>query len=254
MIYRKKNSLALFLVLLLVIPSFVLLAQNQGSQQSQPTVVATVNGENITAREVSQAAQLRQVYMMAMQQQLPQQFTQFLFSNENGQEFLQEYQKFVLDNLIEEKLKLQKIEELGINASEEEIEKSVDQQIQSTIQRSQKYESEEDLKEAYESQGDQSYKDAKDNLRDRARESILLKNLRNEITSNVEVSEEEAKSFYEENKDNYKEDEEVKPYDEVKDQVKNTMRRKKENEAWNNWLEKIREEADIEKNLEALGL
>lgn len=250
----KRNLLILSFVFLLITPSFVILAQNEGTQQDQPTIVATVNGSEITGQELSQAAQLRQVYMLAMQQQLPQRFTQFLFSSEQGRKFIQEYQMYVLDNLIDRKLQSQKIEKLGITATEEEVEKAVDKQITSTIESNEKYETEEDLKKAFESQGNQSYEAAKDNLRKQVKQSILQNKLREEVTNGVEVTENEMKTFYEENKESYKEDGNQKPFEEVKEKIKSTLIQQKKNEAWNNWLQEVREEANIEKNPEALGM
>jgi len=235
-------------------PSFIILAQNEGTQQDQPTIVATVNGSEITEQELSQAAQLTQVYMLAMQQQLPQRFTQFLFSSKQGRKFIQEYQMYVLDSLIDRELQSQKIEKLGITATEEEVEKAVDKQITSTIESSEKYETEEDLKKAFESQGNQSYEAAKDNLRKQVKQSILQNKLREEVTSGVEVTENEMKTFYEENKESYKEDGNQKPFEEVKEKIKSTLIQQKKNEAWNNWLQEVREEANIEKNPEALGM
>ncbi|MBS3814206.1 SurA N-terminal domain-containing protein, partial [Candidatus Bipolaricaulota bacterium] len=153
MIFSKRGLVIASLLLLMVIPVTGVLAQDEGTQQDQPTAVATVNGEQITQQELSQAAQLRQVYMLAMQRQLPQSFTQFLFSSEQGREFIKEYQKQVLDNLIDQKIQSQKVEELGITATDEEVQEAVDQQIQSTIESSDQYENEEDLKKAVESQG-----------------------------------------------------------------------------------------------------
>lgn len=249
----KRNLLILSFVFLLITPSFVILAQNEGTQQDQPTIVATVNGSEITQQELSQATQLRQVYMLAMQQQLPQRFTQFLFSSKQGREFIQEYQMYVLDSIIDRDLQSQKIEELGITATEEEVEKAVDQQITSTIESNEKYETEEDLKKAYESQGNQSYEAAKDNLREQVKQSIFQSKLREEVTSGVDVTENEMQTFYEENKESYKEDGSLKPFEEVKEKIKNTLIQQKKNEAWNNWLQEVREEATIEKNLEGLG-
>ncbi|MBS3825028.1 SurA N-terminal domain-containing protein [Candidatus Bipolaricaulota bacterium] len=254
MIFSKRGLVIASLLLLMVIPVTGVLAQDEGTQQDQPTAVATVNGEQITQQELSQAAQLRQVYMLAMQRQLPQSFTQFLFSSEQGREFIKEYQKQVLDNLIDQKIQSQKVEELGITATDEEVQEAVDQQIQSTIESSDQYENEEDLKKAVESQGDQSYEEAINGLREQLRQSIIRNKLREQVTGGVEVTEDEMKTFYNENKESYKEDGEVKPFEDVKEQINNTLLERKKNEAWAEWLKEARKNADIKKNLEALGM
>lgn len=245
---------------LLITPSFVILAQNEGTQQDQPTIVATVNESEITGQELWQATQLGQVFqtcMMSVRGQcqqcgFPQRFVQFLYGEEQGKKFRLDYKMYVLDSLIDRELQSQKIEDMGITASEEEVEKTVDQQIKSTIESNKKYETEEDLKKAYESQGNQSYEAAKDNLRKQVKQSILHNKLREKITSGVQVTEKEMKTFYEENKESYKEDGTIKPFEEVKDQVKNTVLQQKKNQAWNKWLQEVKEEANIEKNSEAV--
>lgn len=254
MIFSKRELVIFSLVLLMFIPVTGVLAQDEGTEQDQPTTVATVNGEEITQQELSQATQLQQVYMLAMQRQLPQSFTEFLFDSEQGRTFIQEYQKYVLDNLIDQKIQSQKTEELGITATDEEVQKAVDDQIQSTIESSDEYENEEDLKEAVESQGDQSYEDAIKGLREQVRQSIIRNKLREQVTSGVEVTEDEMKTFYEDNKESYKEDGEVKPFEDVKEQIKNTLLERKKNEAWAEWLQEARDNADIEKNQDALGM
>jgi len=246
--FSKRNFVIFSLVLLLVIPAIGVLAQDQESsqssgQESQPTVVATVNGSDITQQELSQSAQVYPIIMTLSRQF--RSFAQFMMTSEAGNEFLTEYRKYVLDQLIDQELQQQKIEDLGIEVSEEEVQ----EQIDSIISNNDQFEDEKSLEEYLKNNQNMSL----DSLKSRIKESIRQQKLRDEVTGNVEVTEEEITSFYEENKESYKDQEgNVKSLDEVSDQIEGTLKSQKSNEAWSEWLEQEREEAEIEKKLENL--
>lgn len=246
--FSKRNFVIFSLVLLLVIPAIGVLAQDQESgqdsgQESQPTVVATVNGSDITQQELSQSAQVYPIIMTLSRQF--RSFAQFMMTSEAGNEFLTEYRKYALDQLIDQELQQQKIEELGIEVSEEEVQ----EQIDSIISNNDQFEDEKSLEEYLKNNQNMSL----DSLKSRIKESIRQQKLRDEVTGNVEVTEEEITSFYEENKESYKDQEgNVKSLDEVSDQIEGTLKSQKSNEAWSEWLEQEREEAEIEKKLENL--
>jgi len=246
--FSKRNFVIFSLVLLLVIPAIGVLAQDQESgqssgQESQPTVVATVNGSDITQQELSQSAQVYPIIMTLSRQF--RSFAQFMMTSEAGNEFLTEYRKYVLDQLIDQELQQQKIEDLGIEVSEEEVQ----EQIDSIISNNDQFEDEKSLEEYLKNNQNMSL----DSLKSRIKESIRQQKLRDEVTGNVEVTEEEITTFYEENKESYKDQEgNVKSLDEVSDQIEGTLKSQKSNEAWSEWLEQEREEAEIEKKLENL--
>jgi len=246
--FSKRNFVIFSLVLLLVIPAVGVLAQDQESsqssgQESQPTVVATVNGSDITQQELSQSAQVYPIIMTLSRQF--RSFAQFMMTSEAGNEFLTEYRKYVLDQLIDQELQQQKIEDLGIEVSEEEVQ----EQIDSIISNNDQFEDEKSLEEYLKNNQNMSL----DSLKSRIKESIRQQKLRDEVTGNVEVTEEEITTFYEENKESYKDQEgNVKSLDEVSDQIEGTLKSQKSNEAWSEWLEQEREEAEIEKKLENL--
>ncbi len=261
MSFTKRKVLVISLVFLLVTPSLVLVAQDEGtgqnqSSQDQPTVVATVNGAELTQQELSRASQVRQIYMYAIQQQqqqqqcsrgctLPQRFVQFLVMKDQGRKFLQEYQQYVLDQLIDQELQKQKIEEFGIKAAEEEVQKQIDEIINQNDQ----FEDEKSLEEFLKNNQNMSLDDFKSLIRENKRNQKL----REKVTGGVEVSKEEISSFYEENKGSYTDDEgNVKPLEEVRSQIEETLRSRKSSEAWSQWLTEVREEAKIEKKLENL--
>lgn len=240
----KRNFVIFSLILLLVTPAVGVIAQEEGSeQQDQPTVVATVNGSEITQQELSQNAQVYPIIMTLSRQF--RSFAQFLMTSEAGSEFLTEYRKYALDNLIEQELQKQKMDELGVEVTDQEIQ----EQIDSIIENNEQFEDEKSLEDYLKNNQNMSM----ENLKGRLRESLRQQKLREEVTGEVEVTEDEITSFYEENKQSYTDEEgNVKSLDDVKDQIEGTLKSQKSNEAWNEWLQEVKEEAEIEKKLENL--
>jgi len=241
----KRNFVIFSLILLLVTPFSGVLAQENGSssQQQQPTVVATVNGSEITQQELSQSAQVYPIIMTLSRQF--RSFAQFLMTSEAGNEFLTEYRKYALDNLIEQELQKQKMNELGIEANDEEVQKQIDNIISNNDQ----FKDEKGLEEYLKNNQNMSM----ENLKGRIRESLRQQKLREEVTGEVDVTEEEITSFYEKNKQSYTDKEgNVKPLEDVRKQIVGTLKSQKSNKAWSEWLQKAKEEAEIEKKLENL--
>ncbi len=242
MVSTKRNLLVTLLISLLVFSSVVALGQDN-SNQGQTSVLATVNGEKITQRELSQASQVQQIVMTLSRQF--RSFSQFLMTSEAGQNFLSEYRKYVLDQLINQKLTAQKVDELGVTVSEE----AVQEQITKIVEGNKQFSDESDLKD-YLKENQNMTMDA---LKSRISQSLKTEKLRKRVTDEVSVSEEEVKTFYNKNKQRYTDQEgNVKPLEEVRDQVRNTLKSQKQNQAYNQWLEEEREKADIEKNLDQL--
>ena len=240
---RKRNIVAISLVFLLVVTSLLATAQEEGTsgEENQSTVVATVNKTEITQQELSQATQIYPI-IMTMSRQF-RSFAQFLMTSEAGRTFLNEYQKYVLDSLIEREIQNQKMDELGIEASEADIQEQIDNIIESNDQ----FEDEKSLEEYIANNQNMSMDDLRSTLED----NIRRQKLREEVTGDITVTEEEVSSYYEDNKQSFTDQEgNVKPLEEVKDQIKSTLQSRKENEAWSEWLKQAKEEATIEKNLE----
>lgn len=246
--FSKRNLVIFSLVLLLVVPTIGVLAQDGGSdqqsnQQEQPTVVATVNEAEITDQQLSQSTQVYPIIMTLSRQF--RSFAQFLMTSEAGNTFLTEYRKYVLDNLIEQELQKQKMDELGIEVADEDIQ----EQIENIIENNDQFEDEESLEDYLKNDQNMSMEDLKASIR----ENLRQQKLREEITGEVEVTEDEITSFYEQNKQSYTDEEgNVKPLSEVRDQIEGTLKNQKSNESWSEWLQEAKEEASIEKNLENL--
>ncbi|MCF7875670.1 peptidylprolyl isomerase [Candidatus Bipolaricaulota bacterium] len=245
----SKNKLLVFsLIFLMVMPSLVLLAQDEGNAQDQAgenqvKAVATVNGAEITQQELSQRTQVYPIIMTLSRQY--RSFAQFLMTSQAGSNFLTEYRKYVLDLLIEQELQNQKMDETGITASNEEVQEEIDKIIENNDQFKDRKSLENYLKN--------NQNMTMENLVSSIKQSLRREKLREEVSGNVSVSEEEISAFYESNKSSYKDQEgNVKPLEEVRTQIKETLKGKKRNKVWSNWLQKVKEEANIEKNPENL--
>ena len=240
----KRTVLVSFLSLLLLASGLVGLAQdgNSSSQnQQKTTTVAKVNGAEITRQELSQSAQVYPIIMTLSRQF--RSFGQFLMSSEAGQEFLKEYRKYVLDKMIDQKIQQQKIEDLGISVSDQEVQKEIDKIIESNKQ----FSDEKSLKDYLKKNQNMKLAD----LKSRIKESLKSKKLREEVTGNVSVSEDEISSYYEKNKQSFKDQEgNVKALEDVRGQIKNTLKSQKRSEKFSSWLEQARKDADVKKNLE----
>lgn len=236
--FSRRSLFVTLLISILIFSSFAAIGQ-EGSNQEETTVLATVNGEEITGQDLSQASQVQQI-VMTMSRQF-RSFAQFLMTSEAGQDFLGEYREHVLDQLIDQELTVQKVEELGITVSDEAVQEEIDGIVEGNEQFEDEGEVEEYLKE--------NQNMTLDDLRASIRENLRSQKLREEVTDEVTVSDEEVETFYNNNKESYTDQEgNVQPLEEVSDQIRSTLKSEKQNEAYSEWLEEERKKADIEKN------
>lgn len=239
--FTKKSLLVTLLISLLVLSSIAVVAQDssEGSKsQSEPTVVATVNGENITQQQLSSATQVYPIIMTLSQKY--RNFAQFLMTDEAGSKFLSEYRKYMLDQLIDQTLKQQQIKEKGITVPEEEVQSEIDKIIENNDQ----FNDEKALEDYLKNNQNMSM----DEFKSMIKESLRSQKLTEEVTKDVTISEEQVQEYYESNKQNYKDEEgNVKPLEDVKKQITDTLVSQEQNKAYTEWLDKVREEADIKK-------
>ncbi|MFW6238664.1 MAG: SurA N-terminal domain-containing protein [Halanaerobiales bacterium] len=243
----KKTSLSLILVLsaaliLTAVPAFAqeeapeveLDQEGAGQEQEQEQeeeVVATVNGEDLTMRELEQEAGIQQI-MMQMQQN--PEFVQFLNTSEEGQEFLEAYKKEQLDSLIEQKLLEMEVEDKEIELTDEEIDEYFDEQLEMIKQ--QQDMSEDDILEALEEQGIESMDDFKEQFISQQEDNLKIQKLLDEQAGEeIEVTEEEMEEYYDDNQIQA-------DFEEVKDQIESRLMQDK-------YVDYLREEAEIEKHM-----
>lgn len=244
--FSRRSVLIFSLALLMITPALVVSAQNDGGSsgsQNQTTVLATVNGAEITQQELSQSAQVYPIIMTLSRQYRT--FGQFLMSSESGQNFLDEYRKQVLDNLIDQKIQQQKIEELGIEVTDEEVQGEID----TIIENNKQFKDEKALDDYLKNNQNMSL----DDFKSRMKQSLRSQKLRDEVTGDVSVTDEEISSYYEQNKQSFTDDKgNVKPLEDVRSQIKNTLMNQKTSQAFSSWLEQARKEAEVEKFLDRM--
>lgn len=155
------------------------------SPDKLPAVVAKVNGQEIKKEDLLKALQVAQM-QLAQMGRLPQGAPPAAFYRE------------VLNNLVAQKLLQQEAKKQGITANDQEI----DQQIASVKRQ---FPSEQDFQKALASQGI-----TEASLRQEARDNIAFqKFLRNNVLAKGQVTEQEARTFYDQNQDKMQQPERV---------------------------------------------
>ncbi|MBS3765570.1 SurA N-terminal domain-containing protein [Candidatus Bipolaricaulota bacterium] len=239
MIYRNNNS---FLpksiwafIILLTVPIFACPTPVRGEE-----VVAKVNRTEITRQELLNRARIDHLFMTLRGAPL---FAEFLMETDQGQNALNHYRQYVLDKLIEEILITQKADEMNIEITSDEIEKRLNEIIKQT----KNVQNREDLNEKLE-EDRQNLADLKNEIHRR----VAREKLRAKITSQVEVSSDEVKEYYKENKETFRNvNDQIQPLQEVRDVIRQRLQENKKHEAWKKWLSRVREEANIEKHLKS---
>ncbi len=186
----------LTLVIVLLAGSFVLAQTNEE--------VAEVNGDSVTANELEQFAQTQQLVMQISQ--VDQSFAQLLFSSDPGQNLLKEYRKVKLDELINQKLLSQAAQESNVQVTQEEKDQYFNQQVEQIKQQNDL--SQEEFEQVLQQQGISSLDEYKERFLESS--NILVnKFLQTEVYSDINISEEEAKKYYDNNKNKFKQNKRV---------------------------------------------
>lgn len=205
-----KKVLSIVMVLTLLV-AFPVAAQDNGAEsesaeQQQPEIAAVVNGEEVSMQELDQFSGTQNL-IMSLYRSNPD-FTQVLLQTEAGQNVIREFQKAKLDELITQKLLSQEAKEREISLSEEEENEIFNQQLEG-IKQQNNYEDDAQLEEALKQQGIESIEAYKERFFEVNRDNLLVNKLQRNITGDVEVTEEEMESYYENNKSNFEVQEQV---------------------------------------------
>src|SRR6056297_2778416 len=208
--FKKVLSIVMILTLLVAFP---VAAQDNGEtsntgeeSSSQPEVAAVVNGENITMQELDQFAGTQNL-VMTLYRQNPE-FTQVLLQTEAGQNVITEFQKVKLDQLITQKLLAQEASERGITLSEEEKAEIFNKQLEGIKQQNNMDDAQ--LEQALQQQGIESVEAYKERFFSVNKESLMINKLQENIRGQAEVTEEEMRNYYENNKSQFEVSEQVK--------------------------------------------
>lgn len=251
----KKILVSILLITVLMVPTTIMAQDMEldGEQPADPSLeeninsnstVAVVNGEEITQKELSQQANVNQ--LLQQLSQVDQQLVQILANSEAGSNVLEAYQKEQLDSIIDNVLLAQQAEEEGISLSQQEKEEIYEEQKSAILDQNQM--SEEQFLSALEQQGFESEEAYKEQFLNNP-QLKTNKLIEEEVASDIEVTEEELQSAYEENKDAFAQGEGDTSFEEVRPQLEQMLRRQKRQQKINQYLSSLREDAEIEKNI-----
>ena len=210
--------------ILLILLALLIVSICIGGCKGIGEVAATVNGKEIYIDEVERE-------LKDLMKNKPK-----IFSGERGKELEEEYRKIILDSYIDSELTMLEAEKMKISITDEEIRVEVDKVANM-------YTNKEDFVTQLNSQG----------LTLKEFEGLYVNNMtikktREKIAEGIEVTEKEAKEYYEENKEEYYNEKlkEYKKFEDVKNDILDYLKKKKEEEKIAGWLKELREQADVE--------
>ncbi|MDK2828646.1 MAG: foldase protein PrsA [Clostridium butyricum] len=152
----------------------------------QKTVYATVGDEKITKADMDEE-------MKATIDQLKQQYGDDYANNEKIKDQLKQMKVQYLNAMVNEKLMLKNAESVGVTPTDDELNEYADKQIE---QLKQAYPDDAQLQQELEANGF-----TEDSYKDYAKKQYKLQKVQEAITADVEVTDDDAKAYYDENKD-----------------------------------------------------
>ena len=228
----------LFLIVFVLLP-FAALAQ---PPLQTPSVVAVVNGEEITKPELDRLTDIPRI-VFSLYQQYPR-FAQVLLTTEEGKALLKAYERDVLESMIRWHLLVQEARTRGLTVPEEALNSRVDATIQEILKRNQL--TEEQLSEILKAQRGQTLEEFRAQIREEIEEQMLIDLLKDSVVAQVSVTEEEIEAYYEEHRDSFADAEgNVKPLDEVGGEILTALMKQKKDACWKEFIEKLRKEAEV---------
>jgi parvulin-like peptidyl-prolyl isomerase len=233
--YVKK-----FLAVLLLFLSLGIFAQ---AQQETPQIVAKVNGEEISKSQLDRLTNITGV-ILTLYRQYPR-FAQMLLTTDEGKAFLRAYEREILESLISWRLIIQEARKRGLTVSEETLQAELEKTIQGILEKNDL--TEDELAEILLTQRGQTLEEFRAQIQSDLEERLLYDLLKEAVTAEVSVSEEEIKAYYEQNLDSFKDEEgNTLPLDEVAGKILVAVTQEKRDTLWKDFLKKLREEAEVE--------
>lgn len=249
----KKVLISLLLITVLMVPTAAV-AQEMNGEPADPAlgenlnanqVVATVNGEEITSQQLAQQINVNQILQQVSQ--VDQQLAQLLASSEAGKTILNELRKAKLDSVIDNVLLEQAAEESDITLTQAEKDEIYQQQKDAILQQNQM--DQEQFLSILEQQGYENEAAYKEEFSNNPQIKIN-KLIEEKVLSNIEISEEELQQAYDDNKDAFAQSgQENTSFEELKPQLEQMLKQQKQSQAINQYLDQLREDAEIEKNI-----
>lgn len=239
----KKLILITFAFLLFGMP--VLSQEATEGEEIEGQVIAIVNGENLYMQDLEKRTNIQLITQQLSQ--MDQKFAQFLNYSEAGQEFLMEYNRYVLDDLIGEILLLQEADRKGIEVTEEDEDYYFEQHINEIKEKNGL--SEEEILEVLQQQQIESLEQYQEVFVSNSN-LLVQKLMEEEGIYNIKISDEMASEVYEQNKEQFVDQSgSIPPFEDIKEQLKAQIMQQEEQNAVNKLTEELRENAEIEKLL-----
>jgi len=185
-----------FVVLLVIIPllvgcNLIVKEEKTGKEIDGELVVAEVNDKKITKAEYdSKLEDIKKI--------MKQYYGEEVFESKDGRKNLKEIKQQLLDELISNEICLQKAKEMGIEVTQERLMEELD--ALKTL-----YGGEDQFQKMLEEQNM-----TEDKLKEELYFQLIIQKLKDKVTENVAVSEDEVKKYYEENKDEFKKPDEIR--------------------------------------------
>lgn len=152
----------------------------------QRTVYATVGDEKITKADMDEE-------MKSTIDQLKQQYGDDYENNDKIKDQLKQMKKQYLTAMVNEKLMLQNAASVGVEPTEDELNQKVDEAVD---QLKQQYSEDGQFEQVLEVNGF-----TEDSFREYQRKQIILQQVQEAILADVEVTDDDAQTYYDENKD-----------------------------------------------------
>lgn len=248
---KKRMIITLLLLVLCFALPAAVLAQDADSGQTADstlsgdmegdTVIAVVNGEDITANQLNQKADLRSKLQRI--NRIDSQLAQILTNSDAGKLVLRKYQRAKLDALIDNVLLEQQVEADNISLTQAEKDEIYQQQKQAIMQKNDMTEAE--FKSVLEKQGFNDEQDYKDQFTSNPQLKVN-KLIKEKVISDITVTESELQQEYDRNKDAFQQSKKEITFAKVKPQLEKMIKQQKQNQAIQQYLVKLRKEADIE--------
>lgn len=184
----KKRVLAMLSVSALLVSVVGCGLVEETPESIENTVLATVNGVNITQKDLNEEADS---YIESYKAN----YGEEVFETEEGKETLTQLKVDILNGLVEMRILDERIKKSDIDEESEEIQTAIDERI---TQVKASFEDEEKYQVALEEAGftDESY-------REFVKEDLVRQTFQKQLLDEVKATDDEIKAFYEENKTSY---------------------------------------------------
>ncbi|MBS3740041.1 tetratricopeptide repeat protein [Candidatus Bipolaricaulota bacterium] len=172
---------------------------SSGKDGSEEEVALVVNGDEVSGTEFNNSYDNLVERQKSLYSQFGQDFSRLL-EGASGKLYELRIKSRTADSLIEQSLTRQEAEKKGIKPGSGEVAQKYEEQLNSILE--QQGWTLDQLKAALESQG-RTYKEFEENMRENIRTQLQREQLRNEVVGSIDPSEEELKTYYQDNIETY---------------------------------------------------